>query len=47
MILRRLPKFIGKTKDKKDIVHILLQRANVSISNYLKQLRVIQQKLEE
>ena len=47
MILRRLPKFIGRTKDKEDIAHILLNQANISIPKYLDQLGTIQQKLEK
>ena len=47
MILRRLPKFIARTKDKKDIAHMLLQRANIDISDYLNQLISIKQKLEK
>ena len=47
MILRRLPKFIDRTKDKKDIAHMLLRRANITISDYLNQLINIKQKLEK
>ncbi|MDG6229585.1 MAG: hypothetical protein QCH96_06435, partial [Candidatus Thermoplasmatota archaeon] len=46
MVLRRLPKFIDRTNDKKDIAHILLRQANVSIMDYLDQLRIIKLKLE-
>jgi hypothetical protein len=47
IVLRRLPKFIGRTNDKGDIAHILLRQANISISEYLNQLRTIQQKLQK
>lgn len=47
IVLRRLPKFIGRTNDKGDVAHILLRQANISISEYLNQLRTIQQKLEK
>lgn len=47
MVLRRLPKFIERTKDKNDIAHILLLQANISIMDYLNQLRSIKLKLEK
>ena len=43
MVLCRIPKFIGKTKDKEDIAHLLLLRANINIRNYLDKLIAIQQ----
>lgn len=47
MVLRRLPKFIGRTKDKGDIAHLLLRRADIDIQDYLTQLLTIQQKLQK
>ncbi len=47
IVLRHLPKFIGRTNDRGDIAHILLRQANISIPKYLTQLRAVQQKLEE
>ena len=47
MILLRLPKFIGRTKDKRDIAHILLNRANISIPDYLEQLLRIKKNLKK
>jgi len=47
IVLRRLPKFIGRTKDKGDVAYMLLRQANISISEYLNQLRTIQQELEK
>jgi len=47
MVLHRLPKFIGKTKSKEDIAHLLLRRADINIQDYLDQLFTIQQKLRK
>jgi hypothetical protein len=47
IVLSRLPKFIGRTKDKEDVAHMLLRRANIVISEYLAQLKTIQQKLQK
>jgi len=47
MVLHRIPKFIGRTKDKEDIAHLLLLRANVNIRNYLDKLIAIQQNLQK
>lgn len=47
MVLRRLPKFIRRTKDKGDIAHLLLHRADIDIQDYLAQLFTIQQKLQK
>lgn len=47
MVLRRLPKFIGRSKDKGDVANLLLKRANVNIQKYIDQLYAIQQKLQE
>ena len=46
IVIRRLPKFIGRTKDKGDVAHLLLKRADVSIQEYINQLHTIQQKLQ-
>jgi hypothetical protein len=47
MVLRRLPKFIGRTKDKGDIACLLLRRAGIDIQDYLDQLFTIQKKLQK
>jgi len=47
MVLRRLPKFIGRTKDKGDIAYLLLRRAGIDIQDYLDQLFTIQKKLQK
>jgi len=47
MVLRRLPKFIGRTKDKGDVANLLLRRANIDVQGYLNQLFTIQQKLQK
>jgi hypothetical protein len=47
MVLRRLPKFIGRTKDKGDVANLLLRWANIDVQGYLNQLFTIQQKLQK
>jgi hypothetical protein len=47
MVLRRLPRFIGRTKDKGDIAYLLLRRADIDVQNYLDKLFSIKQKLQK
>lgn len=47
MVIRRLPKFIGRTKDKGDVAYLLLKRADINIQKYINQLHIIQQKLQK
>jgi hypothetical protein len=47
MVLRRLPRFIGRTKDQGDIAYLLLRRADIDVQNYLDTLFSIKQKLQK